>query len=216
MRNILRRNRIDPAPDRNNGMSWNDFLKTHWHVLAATDFFTVEVATWRGLVTFYVLFVIDIATRRVEIVGVTAHPDAAFMAQCARQLTDPFDGFLTGKRYLIHDWDCKYTRQFDRILRDANVKTVRLPPQSPNLNPYAERFVRSIQDDVLNHLIIMSERSLRYVLKEYISHYHTERNHQGLDNQLIEPRNLLDISDLPIVRTDRIGGLLSFYERQVA
>ena len=99
------------------------------------------------------------------------------------------------------------------FLRDASVNAVRLPPQSPNLNPYAERFVRSIKDDVLNHLIIMSERSLRYVIKEYISHYHTERNHQGLGNQLIEPRNLPDISDLPIVRSDRIGGLLSFYER---
>ena len=138
------------------------------------------------------------------------------MAQCARQLTDPFDGFLNGKRYLIHDRDTKYTAQFDRILRDAGVKAIRLPPQSPNLNPYAERFVRSIKEDVFNHLITMSERSLRYVLTEYIDHYHKERNHQGLGNRLIEARAQPMASDLPVVRNDRIGGLLSFYERQAA
>ena len=90
-------------------MSWAQFLKLHWEVLAATDFFTVEVATWHGLVTYYVLFVMELATRRVQIAGITPYPTAAFMQQCARQLTDPFDGFLLGKRYLIHDRDTKFT-----------------------------------------------------------------------------------------------------------
>jgi len=102
VRNILRRHHIDPAPQRRKaGMRWGQFLKLHWEVLAATDFFTVEVATWHGLVTSYVLVVMELATRRVQVAGITPHPTAAFMQQCARQLTDPFGGFLLGKRYLI-------------------------------------------------------------------------------------------------------------------
>ena len=101
VRNILRRHRLEPAPQRRKGgMSWSQFLKLHWDVLAATDFFTVEVSTWHGLVTYYVLVVMELATRRVHIAGITPHPTAAFMQQCARQLTDPYDGFLSGKRYL--------------------------------------------------------------------------------------------------------------------
>src|SRR5215813_9410937 len=103
VRNILRRHHMEPAPHRRKaGMSWAQFLKLHWEVLAATDFFTVEVATWNGLVTYYVLVVIELATRRVQVAGITPHPTAAFMQQCARQLTDPFEGFLLGKRYQIH------------------------------------------------------------------------------------------------------------------
>jgi putative transposase len=112
VRNILRRHHLEPAPQRRQaGMSWAQFLKLHWEVLAATDFFTVEVATWHGLVTYYVLVVMELATRRVQIAGITPHPTAAFMQQCARQLTDPFDGFLLGKRYLIHDRDTKSRRR---------------------------------------------------------------------------------------------------------
>jgi putative transposase len=106
VRNILRRHHLEPAPHRRKaGMRWTQFLKLHWEVLAATDFFTVEVATWHGLVTYYVLVVMELATRRIEIAGITPHPTAAFMQQCARQLTDPLEGFLLGKRYLLHDRD---------------------------------------------------------------------------------------------------------------
>jgi hypothetical protein len=100
-------------------MGWAQFLKMHWEVLAATDFFTVEVATWHGLVTYYVLVVMELAMRRVHVAGITPHPTDAFMQQCARQLTDPFEGFLLGKRYLIHDRDAKYTQAFDHLLRDS-------------------------------------------------------------------------------------------------
>ncbi len=117
VRNILRRHHLGPAPQRRQGgMSWGPFLTMHWEVLAATDFFTVEVATWRGLVTYYVLVVMELSTRRVEIAGITPHPTAAFMQQCARQLTDHFDGLLRGKRYLIHDRDSKFTEAFDQYL----------------------------------------------------------------------------------------------------
>jgi putative transposase len=114
VRNILRRHHLEPAPQRRKaGVSWAQFLKLHWEVLAATDFFTVEVATWHGLVTYYVLVVMELATRRVHVVGITPHPTDVFMQQCARQLIDAFDGFLSGKRYLIHDRDEKFT--FHRI-----------------------------------------------------------------------------------------------------
>ena len=188
VRNILRRHHLEPAPQRRKGgMSWSQFLKLHWDVLAATDFFTVEVATWHGLVTYYVLVVMELATRRVHIAGITPHPTAAFMQQCARQLTDPYDGFLSGKRYLIHDRDAKFTQAFDTLLKASSVEPIVLPPRSPNLNAHCERFVRSIKEEALEQMIMLGERVLYYVLQQYLAHYHTERNHQGLDNQLIMP-----------------------------
>src|SRR5918911_138628 len=155
VRNIWRRHHMDPAPQRRKaGMSWAQFLKIHWEVLAATDFFTVEVVTWHGLVTHYVLFVMELATRRVQIAGVTPHPTAAFMQQCARQLTDPFEGFLLGKRYLFHDRDTKFTQAFDTVLKDSGVAPVLLPPRSPNLNAHCERFVRSIKEEALSQVVM--------------------------------------------------------------
>src|SRR2546426_4759103 len=188
VRNILRRHHIEPAPQRRKaGMSWSKFLKMHWEVLAATDFFTVEVATWHGRVTYYVLVVMELATRRVQVVGITPHPTAAFMQQCARQLTDPFDGFLLGKRYLLHDRDTTFTQAFDALLKDSGVEPILLPPRSPNLNAHCERFVRSIKEEALNQVVMLGERALYYMISQYVSHYHAERNHQGLANQLITP-----------------------------
>jgi len=217
VRNILRRHHIDPAPKRREGgMSWTQLMKLHWEVLAATDFFTVEVATWHGLVTYYVLVVMELSTRRVEIAGITPHPTAAFMQQCARQLTDHFDGFLRGKRYLIRDRDTTFTAAFDQYLRDHGVEPVILPPQSPNLNAHCERFVRSIKEEALDRMICMGEASLRYAIRWYLRHYHAERNHQGLDNQLIAPRPEVDRTTGPVKRRDRLGGLLSYYYREAA
>src|SRR6266850_738873 len=217
VRNILRRHHMDPAPQRRQGgMSWGQFLKLHWEVLAATDFFTVEVATWHGLVTYYVLVVMELSTRRVQIAGITPHPTAAFMQQCARQLSDPFDGFLRGKRYLIHDRDTKYTQAFDALLKDSGVEPILLPPRSPNLNAHCERFVRSIREEVLHHMIIMGEASLRYAIRSYLSHYHAERNHQGLDNQLITPEPEVGWASGPVKRRKRRGGMLSYYYREAA
>ena len=217
VRNILRRHHREPAPQRRKaGMRWAQFLKMHWEVLAATDFFTVEVATWHGLVTYYVLVVIELATRRVQIAGITPHPTAAFMQQCARQLTDPCDGFLLGKRYLIHDRDTKFTQAFDALLKDRGVEPILLPPRSPNLNAHCERFVRSIKEEVLNQMILLGEASLCYVLTQYLAHYHRERNHQGLDNQLIEPEGAVGRQTGPVTRRERLGGMLSYYQREAA
>jgi putative transposase len=216
VRNILRRHHIDPAPQRRKaGMRWGQFLKLHWEVLAATDFFTVEVATWHGLVTYYVLVVMELATRRVQIAGITPHPTAAFMQQCARQLTDPFDGFLLGKRYLIHDRDTKFTQAFDGLLKDTGVEPILLPPRSPNLNAHCERFVRSIKEEALGQMVILGERALYYANQQYLAHYHMERNHQGLENRLIA-REEVGGQTGPVVRRERLGGLLSYYHREAA
>jgi len=217
VRNILRRHHLEPAPQRRKaGMSWQQFLKLHWEVLAATDFFTVEVATWHGLVTYYGLVVMELAMRRVQIAGITPHPTGAFMQRCARQSTNPCDGFLVGKRYLLHDSDTKFTQAFDTLLKDSGVEPVLLPPRSPNLNAYCERFVRSIKEEALGRMVMLGERSLYYVIHEYLIHYHSERNHQGLDNRRIAPESKVDCQTGHVVRRARLGGLLSYYHREAA
>jgi putative transposase len=217
VRNILRRHHIDPAPKRREGgMSWTQFIALHWEVLTATDFFTVEVATWQGLVTYYVLVVMEVNTRRVEIAGLTPHPHTAFMQQCARQLTDHFDGFLLGKRYILHDRDSKFTATFDAVLRDSGVEPVVLPLRSPNLNAHCERFVRSIKEEALGRMIFVSEASLRYAIRSYLCHYHAERNHQGRNNQLIVPEPDVGRASGPVTRRERLGGMLSYYYREAA
>src|SRR5918992_154629 len=217
VRNILRRHHLDPAPRRRQaGMSWEQFLKLHWEVLAATDFFTVEVATWHGLITYYVLVVIELATRRVEIAGITPHPTAAFMQQCARQLTEPCEGFLLGKCYLIHDRDTKFTQAFDGLLKASGVEPVLLPPRSPNLNAYCERFVRSIKEEALDRMVMVGALALSAVIHQYLAHYHAERNHQGLANQLIAPEPGLGSHSGPVRRRERLGGLLGYYYRDAA
>jgi putative transposase len=190
--------------------------KCFFSLLPARCFFTVEVATWHGLVTYYVLVVMELATRRVHIAGITPHPTAAFMQQCARQLTDPFDGFLLGKRYLLHDRDTKFTQAFDTLLKTSRVEPLLLPPRSPNLNAHCERFVRSIKEEALAQMVILGERVLYYVLQQYLAHYHTERNHQGLDNQLIMPEGAVGHHTGLVVRRERLGGLLSSYHREAA
>jgi putative transposase len=215
--NILRRHHLEPAPKRRKaGMSWQQFLKLHWDILAATDFFTVEVATWHGLVTYYVLVVMELSTRRVHMAGITPHPTDAFMTQCARQLTDPLGGFLSDKRYLLHDRDEKFVHGFDRMLRTSGVESVVLPARSPNLNAHCERFVRSIKEEALSQMIVIGEGSLRYVIQSYLTHYHHERNHQGLGNQLIVPESGMEDQRGFVVRRERLGGLLSYYHREAA
>ena len=217
VRNILRRNHLEPAPQRRKGgRSWSPFLKLHWDVLAATDFFTVEVATWHGLVTYYVLVVMALATRRVHIAGMAPHPTAAFMQQCARQLTDPFDGFLVGKCDLIHDRDTKFTQAFDALLKASGVQPLLLPPRSPNLNAHCERFVRSIKEEALERMVMVGERALYHAIHHYLAHYHTARNHQGLDNRRIMPEGGVGCQTGQGIQQERLGGLLHYYYREMA
>jgi hypothetical protein len=158
-----------------------------------------------------VLFVIDLETRRVEVAGITRQPDGEWMKQIARNLTDVDEGFLNGTRYLIHDRDPLFTEEF----RDV-IGPVKLPARSPNLNAYAERFVRSIKSECLAQIIPLGERHLRTVAKEYTEHYHLERNHQGLENELIEERrDKLDMNAAVECR-ERVGGVLEYYDRRAA
>ena len=216
VKNILKRHGIEPAPEREKRTSWTTFLKAHWDMMAATDFFTVEVWTPRGLVTYYVLFVMRLKTRSVHIAGVTTAPSGAYMNQVARNLTDVSDGFLLNSRYLIMDRDTKYTEDFRGHLDREDVKPVRSPARAPNCNAYAERFVRSIKYECLDRMILFGEASLRRAHKEYVVHYHTERNHQGVGNRLLEPLAMVGSSNDPIYCRERLGGMLNFYYREAA
>ena len=153
--NVLKANGIKPAPDRPS--SWTTFIKAHWGQVAATDFFSAEVWTPKGFVTYYVLFFLDLKSRRIHIAGITEHPTGAFMAQIARNLTDVVDGFLVDHRLLICDRDSKFTDQFKRILADYGVEVVLTPRQAPNCNAYAERFVPSIKSECIRRMIFFGE-----------------------------------------------------------
>ncbi|MBN1655979.1 MAG: transposase [Deltaproteobacteria bacterium] len=216
VKNILNEHGIEPAPKRGKGMSWATFIKVHFGEIVATDFFTVEILRPFGLVRYYVLFVIDIETRRVHIAGIAHQVYDEWMQQVARNLTDVFDGFLLGKRYLIHDRDPLFTDAFRRILDDFGVEPLRLPARSPNLNSYAERFVLSIRSECLNKIILFSESQLRRVVTSYVEHYHLERPHQGLDNELIEKGDAIANPNGAIKRKERVGGLLNYYYREAA
>ncbi len=216
--NILRRHGISPAPKREQATTWKDFIRAHLAVLAGTDFFTVEVVTLRGLVTFYVLFFIHLESRRVEVAGITSHPSEAWMMQVARNVTMDEWGFLDQCRYLLHDRDTKYTRSFRQIIESGGVEPLRLPRRSPNLNAYAERWVKSVKDECLSKLIFFGEASLRHALRNYLAHYHGERNHQGKDNVVLFPTLTPDTSPAPgpVACRDRLGGLLKYSYQEAA
>jgi putative transposase len=208
-------------------------------MLVATDFFIAEVWTSCGLVTYYVLFFIHLASRRVHVAGMTPHPDQRWMVQIARNVTMVDWGFLTPGQYLIHDRDGKFCPAFQQAIDAAGVKQISLPPRSPNLNAYAERWIRSVEDEALSRLILFGERSLRYALHEYVTHYHQERPHQGKGNVVLMPSLSKGIEWKPhegVLRTtqkqsrgagpflgkgpiechERLGGLLKYYYRDAA
>jgi transposase InsO family protein len=214
IKRILLENGFDPI--RKRGMSWETFLKAHWGAIAATDFFSVEVITRSGLIRYFVLFVIDLKTRRVDIAGILPRPNGEWIGQIARNLTDCDAGFLKEARYLIHDRDPLFTRSFRETLKSSGIDTVKLPARSPNLNAYAERFVRSIKSECLAQIIPLGEQHLRHAVKEYTEHYHVERNHQGLDNRPIEERLGAVDPDSVVERHERLGGVLNYYYRRAA
>jgi putative transposase len=217
VRHILRRHHLEPAPQRRKaGTSWGQFLTLHGEVLAATDFFTVEVATWRGLVTYYVLLVMELSTRRVHLAGITSPPTDLFMTHGARQLMEPCDGCLLGKRYRLHARDEKFVPGFDRMRRASGVEPVVLPPRSPHLNAHGERFVRSLRQEALHQMLVIGEMSLRRVIQSDVTHSHHERHHQGLANRLIASEPGVGCQSGRVVRRERLGGLLTHYYRETA
>jgi putative transposase len=212
---ILRRHGIEPAPERNRKTTWTEFLKRHWALIVSADFFTTEVWTTKGLTRYLVLFFIDLSTRKVEIAGIASRANGLWMSQVGRHVTDAVDGILNGKRFLIHDRDPLFTAEFQDLLMSVGIKCVKLPPQSPNLNAHAERFVRSIKESCLDRLILFGEHTLRRAIREFVTHYHQERNHQGLGNQLIVCDLVLETSGI-IRRRERLGGILNYYYRAAA
>ncbi len=208
---ILERHGIEPAPERSGKTTWKEFLSRHWELIAAADCFTVEVWTRKGLQRFVVLFFIELSTRKVEIAGIAAVANGLWMSQIGRNLTDAVDGILNGKRYLIHDRDPLFTTAFLEIIAEVGVKSVKIPPRSPNLNAHAERFVRTIKESCLERMILFGEESLRTAILSFVAHYHTERNHQGLANRLISPE-VGHLGNAGVVqRRQRLGGMLNYY-----
>ena len=216
--NILKRHGLPPAPERQKTTTWNEFIRSHLDVLVATDFFTTEVWTWCGLMTYYVLFFLHVGSRRVHIAGVTPHPNASWMTQIARNETMDTWGFLKPGQYLIHDRDGKYCLAFQDIIDNAGINRVPLPPRSPNLYAFAERWVRSVKSEALAKLILFGERSLRHALNHYIMHFHEERPHQGIGNVIPFPAGQSANGDEsgPIQCHERLGGLLKYYHRKAA
>ena len=214
--NILKQQGIEPAPERSRKTTWKEFLRRHWEQVVASDFFMIEVWTQNGLHRFVVLFFMELSTRRVEITGIASWAHGLWMTQIARNLTDGVDGFFKGKRYLIHDRDPLYTREFSSILAEAGIESVKLPPRSPNLNAHAERFVRTIKESCLEQMIFFGEDSLRKAIREFVEHYHAERNHQGLGNRLIIPLKAPVKTIGAVQSRERLGGMLNYYYREAA
>ncbi len=215
--NILKRHGLPPAPERKTTTTWKEFIRTHMDVLVATDFFTAEVWTWGGLVTYDVLFFIHLESRKVHMAGVTPYPNEQWMRQIAGNVTMEEWGFLAPGQYLIHDRDGKYCPAFQQIIDAAGVTRVPLPPRSPNLNAYAERWVCSVKEECLSRLILFGEASLRHALTQYVAHFHHERNHQGKGNVLLFPTVNQDAERAgPLQCRERLGGLLKYYTCEAA
>jgi transposase InsO family protein len=208
--NVLKRHGLAPTPEREKKMAWREFIRSHTEVLAAVDFFTAEVWTAGGLMTYYVVAFMRVASRRVCIAGITTSPDSRWMEQMARNATLADIGFLGGCRHLLHDRDAKFCAAFDAILESVGITALRLPPRSPNLNAHCERSIRSVKTEVLSKLILFGERALRHCVENYLSHYHTERNHQGKGNVILfpAPADQIGESSGEIRTRERLGGLL--------
>ena len=207
---ILKAHGLPPIPGR--PTSWQTFIRAHWGAIAGADFFTTEVWTWQGLVTYYTVFVIDLASRRVHILGSTPYPDHLFTEQIGRTLTAADEGVLREHGVLICDRDRKWSASVCERLGEVGVRVVRTPYQAPNANAYAERFVRSIKEECLNRLIPLGEQHFRQAITEFVAHYHRERNHQGLENELIVSPSVSRTTSR-VRRRPRLAGLLNYYER---
>jgi transposase InsO family protein len=216
--NILKRHGLAPAPERGKGMLWKDFIQSHLAVLAAVDFFTSEVWTAGGLMTYYVLVFMRVGSRQIQIAGFTLAPDFEWRKQMARNLTMAGQGILEGCRYLLHDRDTKFTGEFDEILRSAGIEALTLPPRSPNLNAHLERWNRSVKEECISKMILFGEASLQHVLSNYVQHFHSERNHQGKGNVILFPEaaDRIGESSGKIRTRQRLGGMFKFYYREAA
>lgn len=211
VRRILKYRGLEPAP-RRDGLTWSEFLRAQDRGIIATDFFTVETVR---LKTLYVLFFIELSTRKVHLAGVTAHPDSAWVTQQARNLSITREGDWSRPRFLIHDRDSKFTAPFDEAFESEGAKVIRTPYRAPRANAFAERWILSARTECLDWILIRGRRHLELVLRDYVKHYVGARPHRGLDLKTPEPRG--DPPESPsAVRLERrnvLGGLIHEYER---
>jgi putative transposase len=208
VRTTLLRAGLDPAP-RRAGPTWAELLRSQAAGIWATDFFTVETI---NLKTLYVLFFIELSTRRVHVAGVTTHPDSAWVTQQARNLA--IGERLSGVRFLVRDRDTKFSGPFDAVLRAEGVRIIRTPIRAPRANAFAERFVRTVRRECLDHVLIYGRRHLERVLQTYVAHYPDERPHRGL--RLAVPAGtrapqVQGTPRTPVERRDVLGGLIHEY-----
>jgi putative transposase len=210
IRRILLANRLGPAP-RRSGPSWHTFLRQQAASMLACDFFTVETISPRR---FYVLFFIELESRRVHLAGCTRNPSGAWVTQQARNLS--FTGLFERVRFLIHDRDSKFCASFDEVFRSEGIQVVHTPIRAPQANAYAERFVRTVRAECLDWLLIVGRRHLETVLRSYTAHYNRERPHRGLALQPPEPATASQQQNGKIERRDRLGGLIHEYHRAAA
>lgn len=224
---ILDRHGLNPAPQRTTDWSWKRFVTEKADALVATDFFTVDVWSWLGKRTYDVLFAIQVATRRVEILGITEHSNAEYMTQVARNATMEGTGWLkqVACRYLIHDRDAKFCGRWKEVLTAAGIETVPIPARSPNLNGFAERWVRSVKRECVRRLWFISYSGLCEVLSEYVRHYNTERPHQGKGNRPLPAasqaqapphKSVVGFTADSIHSVTRCRGVIRHYERAAA
>jgi len=212
IRSLLRRHGLTPAPRREEP-SWKEFLACQAAGILACDFFTVETIRLR---TLYVLFFIELSTRRVHLAGVSAHPHSEWVTQQARNLCFTLDARGTPVRFLIRDRDAKFAGPFDEVFRTEGARVIRTPIRSPKANAFAERFVKTVRRECLDHLLIFGERHAQRVLREYLRHYNEERPHRGLALETPEPGATLRRSGGAVVRVDRLGGLIHEYHQIAA
>lgn len=209
VRSLLIRHGLAPAP-RREGPSWKEFLACQASGILACDFFTVETVWLR---TLYVLFFIDLSSRRVHLAGVSAHPRSEWVTQQARNLASEGLGEI---RFLIRDRDAKFSGPFDEVFRTEGVRVIRTPIRSPKANAFAERLVKTVRRECLDHVLIFGLHHLQRVLREYVRHYNEELPHRGIALEMPEPGAALRRSDGTVVRVDRLGGLIHEYHRIAA
>jgi putative transposase len=206
IRSILRRSGFGPAP-RRQGLSWREFLRAQAQAMVACDFFTVETAWLR---TLYVLFFVEHGSRRVHLAGVTANPDGAWMRQQARNLA--IEERLGKVRFLLHDRDAKFSGPFDELIRAGGVRVIKSPVRAPRANAIAERWVRTVRNECLDHVLVFGRRHLEQILRGYVAHFNAERPHRSL--ALAAPAGTPRSRGSPpaeIGRRDVVGGLIHEY-----
>jgi putative transposase len=212
IRRVLRRLRIPPAPVRDTDTTWRQFLRTQASTMLACDFFHVDCAV--TLQRIYVLFVLELASRSVYLLGMTTNPDGRWTTQQARNLVMDLGDRVTQFRVLIRDRAGQFTASFDAVLADVGIRVVRIPPRCPRANCFAERFVRTVRAELTNRILIFNQRHLRLVLAEYVRHYNGRRPHRGRDLRPPQPTHpVADLSHERITRRPVLGGLINEYER---